>query len=181
VDAFESLVASIFRDKGYWVEESFKVALTKAEKVEIGRPSCPRWELDVVAYKARDNEVLAIECKSYLDSRGVSASAVMGESDASTYKLFREETLRNVVFRRLAAQLAEAGTTLPNPKVTLCLATGLVKSGKDRDALKAHFSSKEWKLFDEPWLRQSLKDLSDRSYQNSVASIVAKILCRAEA
>jgi len=38
---------------------------------EIGRPSSPRWELDIVAYSGRDNLLLVVECKSRLDSQGV--------------------------------------------------------------------------------------------------------------
>src|SRR5215218_2466380 len=38
---------------------------------EIGRPSSPRWELDIVAYSGRDNLLLVLECKSRLDSQGV--------------------------------------------------------------------------------------------------------------
>jgi len=178
MDSFENLVASILRDQGYWVEESLKVALEKSEKIEIGRASCPRWELDVVAYKASTNEILAIECKSYLDSRGVSAAALIGESDTSTYKLFREPKLREVVFRRLAAQMYEKGSVLENPRVTLCLAAGLIRSSADRARLKEHFAGQGWLLFDEAWLVASLKAISGRSYQNSVASVVAKILLR---
>ena len=44
--------------------------LTKEEKVRIGRPSSPRWELDVVGYRGRDNVLQVIECKSYLDFAG---------------------------------------------------------------------------------------------------------------
>ena len=45
--------------------------MTKAQKREVGRPSTPRWEIDLVAYKAAKNELLAVECKSFLDSTGV--------------------------------------------------------------------------------------------------------------
>lgn len=71
MDAFESLVSMLLRHQGYWTTPSFKVELTKDEKVQIGRPSSPRWELDLIAYEASKNEVGAIECKSLLDSRGV--------------------------------------------------------------------------------------------------------------
>jgi Holliday junction resolvase len=37
----------------------------------IGRPSSPRWDIDIIAYKGAINEVLVVECKSYLDSRSV--------------------------------------------------------------------------------------------------------------
>lgn len=51
VDAFEELISEILWMEGYWVRTSFKVELTKAEKVLIDRRSSPRWELDVVAFQ----------------------------------------------------------------------------------------------------------------------------------
>jgi len=68
MDSFEQVVATILGRNGYWVRTSVKVALTPDEKREIGRPSAPRWELDVVAYSGSRNELLVVECKSYLDS-----------------------------------------------------------------------------------------------------------------
>ncbi|HEY0160965.1 MAG TPA: helix-turn-helix domain-containing protein [Thermoanaerobaculia bacterium] len=59
MDAFEQLVATVLDRNGYWVRTSVKVALTPEEKREIGRPSSPRWELDVVAYCGLTNELLA--------------------------------------------------------------------------------------------------------------------------
>jgi hypothetical protein len=75
MDAFEQLVSEILWMEGYWVRTSVKVELTKDEKRKIGRPSSPRWELDIVAYSGRDNLLKIIECKSYLDSRGVALRA----------------------------------------------------------------------------------------------------------
>ena len=66
MDSFESIVRTIFESKGYWVKTSFKVDLTKEEKRKIGRPSSPRWELDVVAYKGGIKEILVIECNLIL-------------------------------------------------------------------------------------------------------------------
>ena len=89
VDAFEQLVAEILWMEGYWVRTSVKVELTKEEKRLIGLPSAPRWEVDVVAYNARDNFLRVVECKSYFDSVGVRASAFDGSNadHATRYKL----------------------------------------------------------------------------------------------
>jgi hypothetical protein len=56
MDPFESLVAIILERDGYWAKPEFKVELTKEEKRLIGRPSNPRWELDIVTYKGANNE-----------------------------------------------------------------------------------------------------------------------------
>ena len=130
MDAFEQIVSEILWLEGYWVRTSVKVALTTAEKVLINRPSSPRWELDLVAYRARDNLLQVVKCKSYLDSQGVHASAFNGSDSAQAkrYKLFNDTGLRAVVFGRLASQLLEIGACTANPTVKLALACGKVRN-----------------------------------------------------
>ena len=119
MDAFEQLVSEILWMEGYWVRTSVKVELTKDEKRQIGRPSSPRWELDIVAYNGRDNLLKIIECKSYLDSRGVALRAFDGSDDKSAerFKLFADERLRTVVFERLRLQFAASGACRPNADI----------------------------------------------------------------
>jgi hypothetical protein len=83
MDSFEQVVSEILWMEGHWVRTSVKVDLTKDEKIQIGRPSSPRWELDIVAYGGRDNVLQVVECKSYIDSYGVRASGFDG-SKATT-------------------------------------------------------------------------------------------------
>ena len=78
MDSFESLVALLFERDGYWTKTSFKVELTKEDKEKIGLKTTPRWELDILAYKAKDNSLRVIECKSFLDSSGVSMKGFVG-------------------------------------------------------------------------------------------------------
>lgn len=177
MDAFEKVIEQILRSKGYWTVTSFKVELSKDDKVAIGRHSSPRWEIDVVAYKPATNELLAVECKSYLDSKGV--HFVDGRLEPpERYKLFTEEVLRRVVFDRLAAQLCEKGFCASKPNVRLCLAIGKVASRTDRDAMQRHFDSHEWKLMDDRWIRDELRSCADSGYENEVAVVVAKILLK---
>ena len=75
MDSFESVIASLLERDGFWVRSSVKVELSKAEKRFIGRASSPRWELDLVAFKGKTNELWIVECKSFLDSRGVDIRA----------------------------------------------------------------------------------------------------------
>lgn len=180
MDSFEQVVAEILWRQGYWVQTSFKVELTKEEKRTIELPSAPRWELDVVAYKVSTNTLLAVECKSYLDSPGVKAHAFDGtnEKAAKRFKLFNRAIVRKIVFSRLQMQLVEAGLCLPDPIVTLCLACGRIATDKDRLALKAHFANEKWQLWDETWLRECLQHMSDGGYENQVSAVVAKLLLR---
>jgi len=178
LDAFESVVAALLERKGYWTRTSVKVDLTKEEKRQIGRPSSPRWEIDVVAYKGSTNSLMAVECKSYLNSPGVRFSAFNGssESESNRYKLFNDEILRRVVFNRLRMQLVESGFCPEPPKITLCLVAGNIY--QDAKPIHDHFQKNGWELWDVDWLQTELDILSRSGYDNTVVAIVSKLITR---
>jgi hypothetical protein len=159
MDAFEQLISEVLWRNGYWARTSVKVELTKEEKRLIDRPSSPRWELDIVAYRGSTNSLHVIECKSFLDSLGVKLTDVMEptSSGAKRYKLFHNEVLRETVFNRLARQFEDCNACAPKPKITLGLACGKLARESDRPTLKKHFDDKGWVLLDELWLRDQLK------------------------
>jgi len=178
MDAFENVVAAILQRQGYWTLTSVKVELTKAEKRSVNRHSSPRWELDIVAYSGRDNELRIVECKSFLDSPGVECGAFDGSNPAKEkrYKLFCDSKLRRVVLGRLQRQLVIAGFCAPRPSVKLCLAAGKIRG--DEAWLRSHFDRKGWLLYGPEQIRKELAQLADAGYENSVAAIVTKILLR---
>ena len=180
MDAFEQLISEILWMDGYWVRTSVKVRLQKGDKRRIKRPSCPRWELDIVAYLGGGNELTVVECKSYLDSRGVHRRAFDGSDgkSAQRYKLFTDSTLRQVVLNRLRRQFVTSKTCAPNVRVKLCLACGRIASDSDRLWLHKHFRRKGWELWDEQWLRRKLQTMSDGGYENHVPAVVSKLLLR---
>ena len=178
MDSFESIVKTIFEGNGYWVKTSFKVELTKIEKVKIHRPTTPRWELDVVAYKGGSNELLVIECKSFLDSTGVTFNSLKNGKGKERYKLFNEDDTREVVFGRLLEQLKKSGSCSEDTTVKLCLATGKVASSEDRDNLCKYFKSKKWNFYSDEWIKNELVKLANTKYDNEVAKVTAKILSR---
>ena len=181
MDSFEHVVATILDREGYWVRTNVRVALTPEEKRLINRPSAPRWELDVVAYSGSRNELLVVECKSYLDSYGVRTTSFDGsKADEETrYKLFSDDVLRRVVPSRLEKQLAEQGFCPEGTKATLCLAAGKIYG--DPAPLRVIFEKNGWRLLESRWLIEGLQRLAEESYDNSVASVVAKLLLRDEA
>ena len=178
MDSFESIVKTIFESKGYWVQTSFKVDLTKAEKRKIGKPSSPRWELDVVAYKGARNELLVIECKSYLDSTGVKANALKHAESYNRYKLFNDARLRKVVFSRLVAQMVELGSCRKNTTVKLCLAAGKIATAKDEKELVEHFKARGWGFYPGTWIEDELRKLSHAGQENNVAIVTTKLLTK---
>jgi hypothetical protein len=180
VDAFESLIASLLRHEGYWVTPSFKVKLTKEEKRKIETPTMPRLELDIVAYCGSKNEILVVECKSFLDSKGVQFNGFAGDDSGFTkrYKLFNRDEMRRIVFHRLKQQLLKIGACRPRPKIRLALAAGKIASIEQRQSLHEHFRRRNWTLFDEKWIVKRLRAAAEESYEDDVASVVSKILLR---
>ena len=178
MDSFESIVAMLLERKGYWIKKNFKVNLTKEEKRQIGRPSSPRWELDLIAYKAEGNELLVVECKSYLDSPGVGIKGFEGGTSKERYKLFNEPNLWQKVCGRLIIQLQEVGACTISPSVKLCLAAGKVASEDDRKRINELFNKKGWRFYDEKWIREELLKCSECDYENEVAIVVSKLLSR---
>ncbi|MEG3153306.1 hypothetical protein [Sphingomonas sp. RB1R13] len=180
MDAFEQLAADIFWNEGYWVRTSVKVELTRDEKIKIGKHSTPRWEIDLIAYRATTNELLALECKSYLDSGGVHAAHFTpGHKLAGRYKLFNNALLRNTVLERLGLQSVERGLCLSNVTVKLGLIYGHATKG-NAAALKLKFEEAGWALYDADWLFGHLQQMAAGSYENSTAAVVAKMLLRSE-
>lgn len=178
MDAFEQLAADIFWAEGYWVRTGVKVELTRDEKVRIGRHSSPRWEIDLVAYQASSNEVLALECKSYLDSGGVHAAHFAeGSRYATRYKLFHDHVLRETVLDRLRLQMVERGLCAADARIRLGLVHAHVTS-RNAVLLKQIFDAQSWLLFGPDWIRERLARMSAGSYENSTAAVVAKLLLR---
>jgi len=175
MDSFENVVAMALRREGYWTITSFKVELTKTDRHRIGRPASPRWELDVIAYNGATNGVLAVECKSFLDSPGVVFRSGKFEPD-ERYKLFTDGVLRRVVLKRVAKQLEQANLCRTGPTVQLCLAAGKTASKTDSNGLKKHFARKNWRLFDRAWIKAHLEKAARSRYENDVAYVVAKLL-----
>jgi hypothetical protein len=176
MNAFEQLAASLLTRDGYWVYPSYKVVLTTEEKRLIGRPTSPRWEIDLVAYKPNLNELLVVECKAYLDSGGVKLASFL-KPKRDRFKLFNEPELREIVFTRLKSQLIKSGAVIRDPKVRLALMAAKIKP-KEHSAIVDLFHKNEWELFDENWIREQFKKLADGSYEDDVPSVVAKLLLR---
>jgi hypothetical protein len=132
----------------------------------------------VLAYKARNNEILAIECKSFIDSPGVSADSLKNGKNKERYKLFNDETLREVVLNRLKSQLIESGSCAKKTKVKLCLAAGNVVNERNRGELLEYFNKKGWGFYSDIWVKEKLIKFSSSGYENEIAIVTTKILTR---
>jgi len=133
------------KPRNYWIRRSFKVNVTKAEKRTIGKHSIPRPEIDLLAFHYDQNEVLALEVKSLLDSPGVKLAALQLQHDVpeGKYKLFTCERYRTVVLSRLFQDLIDAGMANSQTKVRLGLVAGKVYRGQSAD-VRAHMTRNNW-------------------------------------
>ena len=177
MDAFESIVAGLLWEEGYWTSIDFKVTLSKNAKAELGKFSLPRPEIDILAYRAMDNSLLWVECKSYMDSRGVKVEDLNGENkrNGERYKVFTWPEYRERVTEALISQLISEGRIRENPGIHYCLVTGKIATGPDREKLHGYFRSKGWILYDEVWIKQKLEQLAVKGYENDIAIQVAKL------
>src|SRR5690242_15824494 len=123
MDAFEQVVAEVLWEEGHWVQRPVKVDLTKEQKRRLGNPSMPRPEFDIVAYQGRTDTTRIVECKSYIDSKGVQAKDVIDQlsKGSGRYKIFHKKPLRDLVFRELRRQLTKRGLCGPRASMVLCL------------------------------------------------------------
>jgi hypothetical protein len=177
MDAFEDLVARLLRREHYWTLQNFKVELSKAEKVEVGKPSLPRPDIDILAYQPVGNRVLWVECKSYLDSGGVHMSAFNGANPKfrERFRVFTDGTYRRVVTDALIRQLVASELVRPQPTIEYWLVAGRIASGQAA-ALSEHFEANGWTLRDRSWIRQTLALLAGDGYEDDVVTMAAKLL-----
>ena len=179
MDHFEGIIKTLLEHEGYWVRQSFKVNLTKQEKQELSKPSMPRPEIDLLAFRQSGNEALAIETKSYLDSSGVHLDQLQDRYDIAEgrYKLFTCYKYRKIVFGRLKRDLIEAGMATTKTHITLGLVAGKVYQSASDD-FREYFKKSNWFFWGPEDVRDKVNALAQTKYENEPAIITAKILMR---
>ena len=85
--------------------------------------------------------------------------------------------MREVVRQRLVREFGEQGLCVTNLKVRLALACGNMKSEQDRTKIESHFAQRGWVLFDEHWIRGSLKAVAQEAYENDATAMDAATKC----
>ena len=132
------------------------------------------------AFKPGPNELLIVECKSYLDSLGVCVENFIGEKAVhkNRLKLFTREKLRRLITEKILMQLREESLLLPkNPTVRYGLVAGKIKTGHEAK-LRDLFKDNGWLLITPGELAQGLRKFADRGYEDDIVTMVVKILER---
>jgi hypothetical protein len=179
MEYFETIIKTLLEHEGYWVRQSFKVNLTKQEKKQIGKPSIPRPEIDLLAFKPKSQEVLVLEAKSHLDSPGVRLAEIQEKFQIpeGRYKLFTCTNYRNVVLNRLRQDLRDLCMVSGDIKMKLGLVAGHIYQGRS-ERIRSYFASKGWFFWSPEDVRGKVNALVEKGYENEPAIITAKILMR---
>lgn len=174
MDAFEQIVAKVFELDGYWVYTNYKIKLGKKQKAELGKPSMPRPEIDVLAYRPVENRLIWVECKSYLDSRGVKFASI--DEGSPRFRIFTDPKFREIVSEELLCQLSKVGLIRSNPTMQYALVAGHIATESDRNELNKYFKEQGWQFYDDQWIKGKLENLRELDYENHVIVILTKIL-----
>lgn len=185
MNAFEEIVKQYLEGEGYWVRQGVKINISKEDKKEIRLPTMPRPEIDLVALNMKENELLLVEVKSFLDSQGVYYSDVFGldgpESwGAKRYRLFADSTFRRIVTERLLEEFLEQGLINKKTKPNYALAAGHIHSPEDESNIKRDFSKRGWKLFSPREIKDKVKGLSGKGWEDNLVTTTAKLILRDE-
>lgn len=179
MDAFENIIGQLLEEDGFWVRYSVKINLTKQEKVEIGKATTPRPEIDIVAYNSIKKTLYLIEVKSFLDSPGVVFEHVIAQQDVQfgRYKLLTSQKYRDVLVKRLLCDWIEGGLIAEDTNVNFGLVAGKVYRNRG-DELRQNFDSRGWLFWGPEQIKEKLRLLASKGYENNVVTIVAKLLTR---
>jgi hypothetical protein len=179
MDAFEVIAGLLLENDKYWVRHSVKVNLTKEEKVKIKKPSTPRPEIDIVAFDTVQNILFLLEAKSFLDSGGVVYEKVVEKNEfpSGRYKILTSEKYQKIIVSRLKTDWIAAGIINKKTKFRFGLVAGNVYQNKEAD-LKKYFDDKKWFFWGPADLKQKLIVLSKKGYENSIVTIVTKLMLK---
>ena len=178
MNAFEAIVKLYLEEQGYWVRQSAKVHISKEDKKAIGIPSMPTPEVDLVALNVKENELILVEAKSFLDSPGVNFESISGNDprQAKRFKLFTNDKFREVVMKRLQEEYLKQGLIRQDTKVTLGLAAGHIRSKDDQDKIAEYFKEKGWRLFTPKQIKETVRKLSQRGWVDDLIVMTAKVV-----
>jgi len=183
MNAFEDIVKFYLEEEGYWVRQSVKVhRITKDDKKKLNNPSMPTPEIDIVAYNTKNNELILVEVKSFLNSYGVDYEEIVGINKklGERYKLFTNDALRQIITDRLIEEYLHFGLVNENTKVRFALAAGKIHNDEHETNIRKYFSdpNRQWILFSPKDIKMKIKKLCDKSWEDNVITTAVKLVIR---
>ena len=156
------------------------IQVSKTIKPAIQEARKERGIRSLASRKPSENLIVAFEAKSYLDSPGVSFKEIKAthKRPKGRYKIFTCKGYREVVLKRLKAELIKRGMATKKTEIKLGLIAAKVK-GKDAEkAFADYMAERILKFWGPSEITDRLNNLAKCDYENNVSVIVSKILTR---
>jgi len=123
-----------------------------------------------------------VEVKSLLDSYGVWYEAVVGKDSNKEandrYKLFNNSKFRKIITQRLGEEYLKQGLINRHTEFNFALAAGNIHSAADELKISKYFTKRGWKLFLPKHIKEKMRQLSEKGYEDDVLTIAAKLTLR---
>lgn len=179
MDYFEDMVRTLIEQEWGWVRQSVRINLTKKQKRQLGKPSMPRPEVDLLAFDQDHNRILVLEVKSYLDSNGISYSELQKEHKVAEgrYKIFTCRKYREMLLNCLRLQMLEARFANNETTYMLGLISGKIHKNMDEE-IADMFEKRGWLFWGPEEIKRRVKKLSELGYANNPYVITTKVLTR---
>ncbi|MEM6644110.1 MAG: hypothetical protein AAF616_14105 [Bacteroidota bacterium] len=178
MNSFEEVSKHLLEIDGYWVKASVRVDISPEDKKRLEKPSMPRPEIDLVAFKPLENTLFLIECKSYFDSAGVVYENLYTRNlEKDRYKILTWGEYQKVVSETLKLDFVDHGLINSSTKIGFGLIAGKIKNG-DEESIRKLAKERDWKFWGPNELYKLAKKMSRDGYADNPYHILAKIIFR---
>lgn len=176
IDTFEQLVGEMFEANGWWIRRNVLLGMPAEAGPEEEKRPARRCQLDLVAYKPSDGIVLAIECKAYLDSRGIGTHNLTGSARSRrVLRLFNDRDHNAWVGEELKRRYQELGLCRPGDRVRFALACARIVETR-RDVLEAWFRERDFELVGPERIASYLRDMGRDRGGRTAPAVAARLL-----
>jgi hypothetical protein len=181
MDAFEQIIAHLLMEDGYWTIVNYKADITQEQAISLKKGSMPRPDIDIVAYKPKENIIYLIEVKSFIDSFGVGIKNFndLEKNFEGRYKILTHKGYRDVISKIVKKDLLDKGL-IPNEEISVecgLIAGNLYKTTQQE--LKNIFATKgykNWLVWGPEKITEKIKALAKKGYENNEITIISKLL-----
>ena len=183
MDSFELIISQLLEEEGYWTVVNYKVPISQQDAEFLGKPSMPTPDIDILAYKPKENIIYLLEVKSYLDSYGVRLKDLsnLKTKNEGHYKLLTWEKYRLVLIKLVKKNLSGKGLiNTKNLKIRFGLIAGNIYPNtlkeEDFKNLFEKAGYKNWWMWGPETIKVKVMNLAIKGYEDNAVTMISKIL-----